>query len=100
MNNLMINDQKIKPSFFKEGTQPKAREEILQRNLDNIFVRIRNTGNLLPAKLTQLDEKTWKVHLEKPEFGVSPGQSCVVYLSPKTYHLKPETIVVRGGVIG
>jgi len=66
-----------------------------KNSLSNVFVRIRNTGELLSAKITLLDKDIWQVRLTKPEFGVSPGQSAVIYKKVKGN----EYIILGGGII-
>jgi tRNA-specific 2-thiouridylase len=45
----------------------------------NIFVKVRSTGNLLEAKVNLKNDNTAHVNLLKPEDGISPGQACVFY---------------------
>ena len=45
----------------------------------NIFVKVRSTGNLLEAKIDFKDNNTANVSLINPEDGISPGQACVFY---------------------
>jgi tRNA-specific 2-thiouridylase len=45
----------------------------------NIFVKVRSTGNLLEAKVDLKDQNTANVNLVSPEDGISPGQACVFY---------------------
>jgi tRNA-specific 2-thiouridylase len=45
----------------------------------NIFVKVRSTGNLLEAKVDLKNDNTAQVNLLKPEDGISPGQACVFY---------------------
>ena len=45
----------------------------------NIFVKVRSTGNLLEAKVDLKNDNTAHVNLLKPEDGISPGQACVFY---------------------
>ena len=66
-----------------------------KNSLLNVFVRIRNTGELLSAKITLLDKDIWQVRLTKSEFGVSPGQSAVIYKKVKGN----EYIILGGGII-
>ncbi len=55
-----------------------------EKDLDNnIFVKVRSTGNLLEAKVDLEDNNTAKVNLINPEDGISPGQACVFYNKDK-----------------
>ena len=45
----------------------------------NIFVKVRSTGNLLEAKVDLNNDDTANVNLLRPEDGISPGQACVFY---------------------
>ena len=66
-----------------------------KKELDqNIFVKVRSTGDLLEAKIDLNDNKTASVNLVNPEDGISPGQACVFY-SKDTYGDK----VLGGGWI-
>ena len=51
-----------------------------KKDLDqNIFVKVRSTGNLLEAKVDLNIDNTAHVHLVNSEDGISPGQACVFY---------------------
>ena len=51
-----------------------------KKDLDqNIFVKVRSTGNLLEAKVDLKENNTAHVNLLNPEDGISPGQACVFY---------------------
>ena len=51
-----------------------------KKDLDqNIFVKVRSTGNLLKAKVNLKENNTAQVNLVIPEDGISPGQACVFY---------------------
>ena len=45
----------------------------------NIFVKVRSTGNLLKAKVNLINNDKAIVNLLHPEYGISPGQACVFY---------------------
>ena len=45
----------------------------------NIFVKVRSTGNLLEAKVNLKENNTAQVNLISSEDGISPGQACVFY---------------------
>ena len=45
----------------------------------NIFVKVRSTGNLLEAKVDLKENNTAQVNLVNPEDGISPGQARVFY---------------------
>lgn len=45
----------------------------------DVSVKIRSTQEPLPARLEVQDEKYARVRLLNAEYGVSPGQACVVY---------------------
>ena len=51
-----------------------------KRDLEqNIFVKVRSTGNLLEAKVDLKENNSALVNLKNPEDGISPGQACVFY---------------------
>ena len=60
-----------------------ADKEVLDQN---IFVKVRSTGNLLEAKVDLRDHNTARVCLAKPEDGISPGQACVFYSKDQFGH--------------
>jgi len=45
----------------------------------NIFVKVRSTGNLLEAKIDLKENNSAIVNLVDLEDGISPGQACVFY---------------------
>ncbi len=45
----------------------------------DIFVKVRSTGKLLPAKINLQDKNMAEVNLKSSEDGISPGQACVFY---------------------
>ena len=58
-----------------------------KKDLDqNIFVKVRSTGNLLEAKVDLKDDNTAHVNLVNPEDGISPGQACVFYSKDQFGH--------------
>ena len=58
-----------------------------KKDLDqNIFVKVRSTGNLLEAKVDLKDNNTAYVNLVNPEDGISPGQACVFYSKDQYGH--------------
>jgi tRNA-specific 2-thiouridylase len=46
---------------------------------DELYIKVRNTGDLLKAKLEGLDKDRLRVILERKEFGIASGQSGLVY---------------------
>ena len=50
----------------------------LKQSNENIFIKVRSTGELIKAKLYMKDSSA-VVNLEKAEIGISPGQACVFY---------------------
>jgi len=46
---------------------------------NDIFVKVRSTGNLLEAQIILNDSNTAQVKLKSSEDGISPGQACVFY---------------------
>ena len=58
-----------------------------KKDLDqNIFVKVRSTGNLLEAKVDLRDNNTAYVSLVNSEDGISPGQACVFYSKDQFGH--------------
>ena len=58
-----------------------------KKDLDqNIFVKVRSTGNLLEAKVDLKENNTAHVNLLNPEDGISPGQACVFYSKDQFGH--------------
>ena len=58
-----------------------------KKDLDqNIFVKVRSTGNLLEAKVDLKNDNTAHVNLLRPEDGISPGQACVFYSKDQFGH--------------
>jgi tRNA-specific 2-thiouridylase len=58
-----------------------------KKDLDqNIFVKVRSTGNLLEAKVDLKNDNTAHVNLVNPEDGISPGQACVFYSKDQYGH--------------
>ena len=58
-----------------------------KKDLDqNIFVKVRSTGELLEAKVDLRDNNTANVNLIYPEDGISPGQACVFYSKDQFGH--------------
>ena len=53
---------------------------------NNIYVKVRSTGDLLEANIDLKENKTALVNLKIPEDGVSPGQACVFYSKDKFGH--------------
>ena len=59
---------------------------------ENIFVKVRNTGNLLKAKLKLINDQVILLPEEHTE-GISPGQAAVIY------NIKNSNHVLGGGWI-
>ena len=58
-----------------------------EKDLDqNIFVKVRSTGNLLEAKVDLKENNTAHVNLLNTEDGISPGQACVFYSKDQFGH--------------
>ena len=58
-----------------------------KKDLDqNIFVKVRSTGNLLEAKVNLKENNTACVNLVNYEDGISPGQACVFYSKDQFGH--------------
>ena len=66
------------------------------KEFDNILIRIRHGGELVRGNIKAGEEKTIKVTLEKPVFGIAPGQACVFYEEGGGFG---EEVVLGGGVI-
>ncbi|MEM4605749.1 MAG: tRNA 2-thiouridine(34) synthase MnmA [Candidatus Pacearchaeota archaeon] len=68
------------PLLFKKFIKLKEVHWISEKpNLnDNFHVRIRQQGELLNAKIVK-NKEDFIIELEEPAFGVSPGQSAVIY---------------------
>ena len=52
----------------------------------DLFVKVRSTGNLLKGKVDLIDNNNAKVSLVYPEDGISPGQACVFYRKDQFGH--------------
>ncbi len=50
---------------------------------EDVLVKVRSTGNLLPASIKFKSENTVEVILKNSEDGISPGQACVFYKNDK-----------------
>lgn len=68
-------------------------QEPSTKECQNILVRIRHTGDLLPAVI-EVDKQTATVKLEDGIKGIAPGQSAVFYLKKGR-----ATICLGGGLI-
>ena len=57
----------------------------IPKNTFDAFVKVRSRNSLLMAKIKSFSSKnkTAIVELQKPEFGVAPGQACVFYNKEK-----------------
>jgi tRNA-specific 2-thiouridylase len=60
--------------------------------LDQVLVRIRNTGELHPARLKKVSTNRYHLKLEKPIFGVAEGQFAVFY-----HPISQDKILCLGG---
>lgn len=61
--------------------------------INHLFIRIRHTGDLLPAQLTSKNDQ-WSVKLDQAVKGIAEGQSAVFYQQQDE-----ELICLGGGVI-
>jgi tRNA-uridine 2-sulfurtransferase len=61
--------------FIKEINLLTTKADLNQ----NIYVKVRSTGNLLEAKVDLKKDNIAKVNLVNLEDGISPGQACVFY---------------------
>jgi tRNA-specific 2-thiouridylase len=61
--------------------------------LDNVFVRIRHTGQLIQCSLEKAGE-AWNVRLSEPIKGIAEGQAAVFYLKSEQ-----DVICLGGGII-
>ncbi|NMB56519.1 tRNA 2-thiouridine(34) synthase MnmA [Candidatus Beckwithbacteria bacterium] len=71
----------------------------INKNFDlsqRLWVKIRNTGDFLKAKLNKIEGNQFKVRLEEKTFAVSPGQSCVIYSKVEN---QESYQVLGGGII-
>ncbi len=92
-----------KPHWIVEGNEMLAKES------NGLYVRIRHTGELLKCKLEQTEnaatrgEVFYQVKLEKATQGIAEGQSAVFYkmisADENKINLKKETICLGGGII-
>ncbi len=101
-NVVVVGERKEAEKLAFKITHMKVRERVTQAESAEMYVRIRNTGELLPVDLVQLDQNSWQAILRKPEFGVSPGQSAVLYqkvLNDAEKTTISDYIVVGGGII-
>ena len=53
---------------------------------ENIFVKVRNTGNLIKAKLKLINDQVILLPEERTE-GISPGQAAVIYNRKNSNHV-------------
>ena len=53
---------------------------------ENIFVKVRNTGNLIKAKLKLTNDQVMLLPEEHTE-GISPGQAAVIYNIENSNHV-------------
>lgn len=60
----------------------------------NCYVRIRNTGELVAAKL-EINDRSVNVVTRKPMRSIAPGQACVFYSDDSN-----QALVLGGGIIG
>ena len=49
---------------------------------NNVFIKVRSTGNLLKAKI-DFKQNSASVKIIEGEIGISPGQACVFYSKDK-----------------
>ena len=50
----------------------------MNKNMENIFIKVRSTGRIIKAKVEIKNNKA-EVNLAEDEIGISPGQACVFY---------------------
>ena len=80
--NFKIQELGKKKIYLKQINLLTSKEELNQ----NLFVKVRSTGNLLEAKVDLIDKDNAKVNLVFPEDGISPGQACVFYRKDQFGH--------------
>lgn len=81
----------LKVKDFHWVNQSMKQDEITQ----NLFVRIRHTGQLISCKLIRDQEDIfWSVKLAEPVKGIAQGQAAVFYLNSDQ-----EKICLGGGII-
>ena len=98
---LYVIDKDEKKNQVVIGTKKEAeRKEFFIKEVHWIdkqsikcLVRIRHRGKLLNCRLKKQKNNRLKVILDKPAFGIAPGQSAVFYSQDKNY------LVLGGGVI-
>jgi tRNA-specific 2-thiouridylase len=90
-NRLIVGEEKavLKSEFEVENIHWINKGPLTPDNYVKCEVRIRHLGELVKATITKR-EKLIQVYLEKPIFGVAPGQSAVFYQG---------STVLGGGVI-
>ena len=75
-NNRVIVAEK---EYVKSSSIIVERVNLLTKhNIDDAYVRVRSSGKLLKAKISQA-ANFYEVQLDEPEIAVSPGQACVFY---------------------
>ncbi len=62
---------------------------------ENIYIKIRNTGDMRKASIKTLIKNKYQINLQDKEFGISPGQHCIIYQNISVN----KFIVLGGGVI-
>ncbi len=76
-------------NWLGDGSPPSGEAGAL-----SVHVKIRSTRPAVPARVWQEPGGTFRVRLEEPEYGVSPGQACVFYEAPGS-----GARILGGGVI-
>jgi len=55
----------------------------LSNNDNEILVKFRSVMKPVPARIEHHDDGSAKIHLEKPQYGISPGQAAVCYVDDR-----------------
>ncbi len=76
-------------NWLGDGSPPSGEAGAL-----SVHVKIRSTRPAVPARVWQEPGGTFRVRLQEPEYGVSPGQACVFYEAPGS-----GARILGGGVI-
>ena len=78
---------------------PDYLEKLTKYDQNNILIRIRHTGKLIPVRTITLENDILTIETSEPISGVAEGQSVVFYNQTKNSEDALENIVCLGGAI-